>query len=509
MAGPIGVWRHSYPGIVLGGITLLLHLLVNSRYGIFSDELYFMVCGQHPAMGYVDQPPLVPLIAGISHSWFGTALLPLRLIPALAMALTVGLTAEFARALGGGRFAQWLSGLTVLLGGDFLVDGLLLLTDMMQPLTWLGCSWCLLRLAQTGNQRWWLGFGAVAGISLLSKYLILFFLAGLAVGVILTPLRRSLLQRWIYLGAAIALGIAAPSLIWQAMHGWPFLELSKTAVNGKNLALTPLEFFGQQVLFVGPAAAPVWLAGLWRFSTKPRLAELRAFPIAYAVMATLFLALHGKAYYIVPIYPALLAGGAVAIEEWFAWKPLRGAVLAAVAVIGVLLAPLALPILPPEKYASYAASLGIPSGAASSERGQQGTLPPQLAGMFGWPEMAAKVSAVYHALPPNERARAVFYGRDYGEAAALEIYGPALHGPPVVAGNNNYYLWGPKYFDGSVVIVLDGDVTPLMRNYESIQVVGRIDSPFAQSWEAHMAIYVLRKPRASLRKLWPHLKHYE
>jgi hypothetical protein len=293
------------------------------------------------------------------------------------------------------------------------------------------------------------------------------------------------------------------------MHNWPFLELSKAAVNGKNLALTPLEFFGQQVLFAGPAAAPVWLAGLWRYSVKPKLAPLRAFPIAYAVMVALFLVLHGKAYYIVPIYPVLLAGGAVAIEEWFAWKPLRGGVLAAVTVIGIVLAPLALPILPPEKYVSYAASLGISAGAASSERGEHASLPPQLAGMFGWPEMAAKVSSVYNALPSDERAHAVFYGRDYGEAAALDIYGPALHGPPAVAGNNNYYLWGPKEFDGSAVIVLDGDVTPLMRNYRSIQVVGRIDNQFAQSWEAHMPIYVLRQPRQSLKTLWPKLKHYE
>ena len=503
------VWQRSFPAVVLASVTLLVHLIVNNRYGIFSDELYFIVCGQHPALGYVDQPPLVPFIAATSHALFGTALLPLRLVPALAMAATVALTVEFARSLGGGRFAQWLAGLTVLLGGDLLVDGLLLLTDMMQPLTWLGCSWCLLRLAQTANQRWWLALGAVAGISLLSKYLILFFLAGLAVGVVVTPLRRSLLQRWIYLGAAIAFLIASPSLIWQATHHWPFLELSKAAVNGKNLALTPLEFFGQQVLFVGPAAAPVWLAGLWRYSVKPKLAALRAFPIAYAVMVALFLALHGKAYYIVPIYPVLLAGGAVAIEEWLIWRPLRGGVLAAVTVIGVVLAPLAQPILPPEKYASYAASLGISAGAASSERGEHASLPPQLAGMFGWPEMAAKVSTIYNALPPDERARAVFYGRDYGEAAALDIYGPALHGPPVVAGNNNYYLWGPKKFDGSVVIVLDGDVTPLMRNYQSIQIVGRIDNHFAQSWEAHMPIYVLRHPRLSLKTLWPQLKHYE
>ena len=505
----ISAWRSSYPAIVLATITLALHLVVNNGYGVYSDELYFMVCGQHPAFGYVDQPPLVPWIAGVSHALFGTALLPLRLVPALAMTATVALTAEFSRVLGGGRFAQWLAGLTVFLGGVFLVDGLLLSTDMMQPLTWLGCSWCLLRLAQTKDERWWLAFGVVAGISLLSKYLILFFLAGLAFGVIFTPLRRSFSSRWLYLGATVALVIASPSVIWQAMHGFPFIELGEAAVNGKNLALSPLAFFGQQILFVGPLAALVWVAGLWRFSVKPGLAELRVFPIAYAVMAAIYLILHGKAYYIAPIYPVLLAGGAVAIEEWLAWKPLRGLALAAVACVGGLLAPLALPILPPERYASYAAALGIPRGAAKMERGAASPLPTHLAGMFGWPEMAAKISTVYNALPKDKRAHAVFYGRDYGEAAALDIYGPALNGPPVVAGQNNYYLWGPRGFDGSVVIVLDGDVTPLMKNYRSVEIVGHIDSPFSQSWEEHMPIYVLRGPRVPLKTLWPRLKYYE
>jgi hypothetical protein len=129
--------------------------------------------------------------------------------------------------------------------------------------------------------------------------------------------------------------------------------------------------------------------------------------------------------------------------------------------------------------------------------------------MFGWPEMAAKVAAVYNALPAGERARAVFYGRDYGEAAALDIYGPALKGPPVVAGQNNYYLWGPRGFDGSVVIVLDGDVAPLMKNYRSVEVVGHIDNPFATSWESHMPIFVLRHPRVPLQVLWPQLKYYD
>jgi hypothetical protein len=318
-----------------------------------------------------------------------------------------------------------------------------------------------------------------------------------------------LASRWLYLGAAVALLIASPSVIWQALHGWPFLELGQTAMNGKNLQLTPLGFLGQQILFVGPAAAPVWIAGLWRLSVKPGLAELRAFPIAYAVMTVIFLTLHGKAYYIAPIYPVLLAAGAVALENWLTWAPARGIALATVTGVGVVLAPLALPILPPEKYAPYARALGIPANAAATERFAPSPMPTHLAGMFGWPEMAAKVSAVYNALPPGERARAVFYGRDYGEASALEIYGPALHGPPVVAGHNNYYLWGPKGYDGSVVIVLYGDVTPLMKNYANIQAVGRIDSPFAESYEAHMAIYVLREPRVPLQTLWPKLKYYE
>jgi hypothetical protein len=187
------------PSLVLSATCLLIHLIVNNQYGVFRDELYFIVCGQHPAWGYVDEPPLVPLIAGVSHTFFGTALFPLRLAAALAMTATVGLTAVFARILGGGRFAQWLSGLAVLVSPIYLADGLLLTTDFLQPLTWLGCSWCLVRLAQTRNERWWIAFGAIVGVSLVSKYLIVFYLMGLAVGVVATPLRRSLFRPWLYL----------------------------------------------------------------------------------------------------------------------------------------------------------------------------------------------------------------------------------------------------------------------------------------------------------------------
>ena len=310
------------PAGALSLACLCIHLAANDHYGVFRDELYFIVCGERPAFGYVDQPPLIPLIAAGSHALFGTALTPLRLIPALAMSATVALTTKFAEALGGARFAQWLSGLAVLLSPIFLVNGLLLFTDMLQPLTWLACSWFLVRLIQTKDERAWMAFGAVVGISLTSKYLIVFYLVGLAVGVIATPLRRSLLKPWIYAGVVIAVAMTAPNFLWQAEHGWPFLELGKAGASGKNLALSPLAFMAQQALLLGPATAPLWIAGLWRLSTQPSEPELRAFPIAYVVIAIVLILAHGKAYYLAPIYPTLFAAGAGAVENWFASRSL-------------------------------------------------------------------------------------------------------------------------------------------------------------------------------------------
>jgi len=497
------------PAIALAAACFLLHLAVNNRYSVFRDELYFIVCGQHPALGYVDQPPLIPLIAGAAHALFGTALLPLRLVPALAMSVTVALAVEFVRLLGGGRFGQWLSGLAVLLSPVLLADGLLLTTDALQPLTWLVCSWCLVRLIETNDERWWLGFGLSCGISLAAKYLIFLYVAGLAVGVLLTPLRRSLLKPWLYLGAVIALIFLVPSVYWQAANGWPFLEVLKAGAGGKNLLLSPLAFVGQQVTFVGFASAPIWLAGLWRLSVRPPLPYLRVFPIAYAVMVVLVFSVHGKAYYLTPVYPVLLVGGALAIEGWVMKSAYRRVALGVIAGTGALTAPLALPILPPGDWASYAHALGASSRMTATQTHDEGVLPQYLADMFGWREMAEKVSAVYNALPPEQRAKAVFFGRNYGEAAAIDVYGPALHGPPAISGHNNYYLWGPRGYDGSVVITVGRNPVQFAKLYQSVERAGAINDPYAVPSETNISIYVLRGLRVPFTKVWPRLKHYD
>jgi 4-amino-4-deoxy-L-arabinose transferase-like glycosyltransferase len=497
------------PSLYLALATLAVHLLVNGHYGFFRDELYFIICGQRPDWGYVDQPPLIPLIAAGSYALFGKFLLGFRLVPALAMAASVALTAEFTRALGGGRFAQWLAGLCVLGGGIFLTYGLLLFTDMLQPLTWLAASWFLVRIAQSGEERWWLGFGVTVGISLLSKYMIAFYLLALAPGILFTHLRRSLARPWIYVGAGIALLMVLPNILWQQQHGWPFLEIGEAGAGGKNLALSPPAFFVQQLLLIGPLAAPVWLVGLWATAAMPANPAWRIFPLAYVILFFFFVLSHGKPYYLEAIYPALLGFGAVAIERWLTNKTARGLSLAMIAAAGAIFSPFAVPVLPVSSYIAYAAALGMGPSTVALERTKLGALPQQFADMFGWPEMAAKIADVYTALPQADRASAVFFGQNYGEAAAIDIFGQPLGLPPAISSHNNYYLWGPRGHDGSVMIVIGGNYRQMVGLFRSVEQVGMTDAPYAMPYETGQPIYVLRGLKEPMAVLWPTLKKYQ
>jgi Dolichyl-phosphate-mannose-protein mannosyltransferase len=496
------------PWLVLGLANLAIHLIFNAGYGIFRDELYFIVCGDRPAWGYVDQPPLIPLLASWSHALFGNFLVGFRLIPALALSTTVALSAEFARTLGGGRFAQWLAGLCVLFSPHFLAIGLLFTTDTFQPLTWLACGWFLVRLAQTEDERWWIPFGAVVGFSLLSKYAIAFYVIALGIGLLATPQRRSLVRPWLYVGALIGVILVLPNVLWQQAHGWPFLELGKDAVNGKNVALSPVAFFVQQLLLVGPLAAPVWIAGLMASSRRPKLALYRAFPIAYVILFIFFVISHGKAYYMTPIYPTLLGLGAVTVEGWLQSARWRRAALVTVAVAGAVAAPMAIPVLSEKAFIAYSTMLGISPSATAAEHQKLGLLPQHFADQHGWPEMAAQVAAVYDALPPADRAKAVFLGVDYGEAAAIDVFGRALGLPSAISAHNNYYLWGSQGHDGSVLIVLGPYWGGLLPAYSRVDIAGEISNPYAMPYETG-PIYVLRDPKVPFSVIWPKLRHYE
>ena len=492
------------PGLVLGLATIALHLWVNGSYGYFRDELYFIVCGRHPAWGYTDQPPLTPLIAAASDAAFHS-LRGLRLVPAAAAAALVALTTMAAGMLGGSLYARWLAGLAVLAGGFLQLVGLLLVTDTLQPLAWLAAALCTVKAEQDDEPRWFLAVGVIGGLAFLAKYTVALYLASLAFALLLTPQRR-LLARWQpWAAAVIAIAIAAPNLVWQAQNGWPFVAHTAVLAAQKNIPLSPGAFLLQEVLTLGPASAPVWIAGLAAFGFWRRFVGLRWIAISWVLLFAAAVMGRGRPYYIAPAYPLLIAGGAVALEAWLP-RLARPAFAGAVLAVGMLTAPLFLPVLPIETFIAYQRLVGIKP--STGEKLRLGALPQYYADMFGWPEIAAAVGKAYASLTPEDRTRAVFFGWNYGDAAAVDVFGGPWSLPPAISGHESYFLWGPRGADGSVVLILGGTRERLLTMFRSVAPVGRVDNPLGMPEELGQTLWLCRDIREPIETLWPRLRHY-
>jgi 4-amino-4-deoxy-L-arabinose transferase-like glycosyltransferase len=494
----------DYPAALLGLAALALHLWVNGSYGYFRDELYFIICGRHPAWGYTDQPPLMPLIAAGSDAAFHS-LRGLRLVPALAAATTVALAASAAEMLGGRLYARWLAGLVVLASGTLPFWGVVVETDTLQPLAWLTIAICVIRTEKDEEPRWWLAAGAIGGVAFLAKYTVALYLVSIALGLLATPQRR-LLARWQpWAAVLIAIVIAAPNLLWQAANGWPFVAHIAILAAEKNIPFSPFSFLVQEILALGPASAPVWLAGLAAFGSSPRFAPYRWVAVSWVFLIVAAAIGHARPYYLAPAYPLLIAGGAIALEAWLP-RLAKPAFVAFVLAAGAVTAPYVMPLLPIESFIALQQWIGVKP--STGERLKLGVLPVYYADMFGWPELAEIVGKAYQALPPEDRERAVFFGRNYGEAAAVDFFGPPWGLPPAISGHENYFLWGPRGHDGSVMLILGGSRDDLLKDFRSVEPVGRLDNPLGLPEESGQTLWLCRDRFEPLPAAWPSLRRY-
>jgi hypothetical protein len=490
-------------------VKLLLHLYAGRHYGYYIDELYYLACGDHLAWGYVDQPPLIALIAKISRTVFGDSLQSIRLFPALAGAAKVLLTGLIARELGGRRFAQGLAALAFLLASGFLATDSFLSMNSFEPLFWMGCAYLLIRIIRTGNQRLWLGFGVLAGIGLENKHSMLLFGFALIAGLLATPERRHLGGRWFWIGGLAAFLIFLPNLVWNMQHHFPFLELQENIRrSGRNVSLTPLAFFSQEVLAMLPLTAPIWLAGLWYCLFSQKGKPYRALGWAWLLTAGLILLLSPRVYYLFPAFPMLLAAGAVEWEAWLARPRLRWvpwAYGAPMVLIGAVLAPLSVPVLPVETYIRYSQALHLEP--PKIETFKLGPLPQLYADQFGWEEMAATVARFYNRLPPEVRARTAIFGENYGQAGAVDLFGPKYGLPKAISGHQTYYLWGPRDYTGESVIVMGDRRARLDTLCVSVEDAGRVYDPYSMPYE-HFDVFYCRGLKRPLKELWPKLKSW-
>lgn len=481
-------------------VVFLFHLVANPHYGFFRDELYFIICGRHPQFGYVDQPPLIPLLAAASQA-FGISLVALRAVSALFAAASVYFTVLLAAELGGGPFAAVLAAVAAAMSPMLAAFGVIVSPDTVTIVAWPLLALIVLRLVRGAPTRLWPAAGLVAGLALQAKYSAVFYVAALVAGLLLTPERRVLATRWFAAAVVLAVLIALPNVLWQAAHGFPMLQLLRAGQQGKNVILGPGEFLLQQVLVTNPVLWLVALAGLaWLFA-QPGLRWLGA---ASALVVALVLALHGKDYYTCGAYPALFAAGAVAVEAWTARvKALRPATLGLAAVAGALVLPMVVPVLPEDVFVRYAAALHL--NPKPSEHHQQGPLPQLYADMHGWREMTEAVARAVAMLSPAERAKAVIKTPNYGEASAINFFGKDL--PPAVSGHNQYFLWGPRG-DGSVVIDLDGDCGARQHLFASAQEAGVFTAPWVMPYEDRLSIRICRGIRRPVAELWPSVRNY-
>jgi len=490
--------------ILLCAAKFLLHLFTSVRhYGYFRDELYYLDLARHLDWGYVDCAPLVAIYAKAALL-MGGSLAALRVIPALAGTALVAITMIFARELGGDRYAQLLAGLCILLCPGFLVMDSLLSMNAFEPLFWAGCLLVIARMARTGDSRLWLWFGVVAGLGLENKHSTLSFGFAVAVAVLLTHHRREFAKRWIWIAFAIALALFLPNIIWQIGHHFPTIEdLENVRGLGKNVVLGPVAFVKQQILVMGPILLLVWLPGLIWLLRKRMWRVLGLTSVVFLVLMEI---LHAKDYYVFPIYPTLFAGGALAIEEWLANKAAwtRAALIAAVVVLSLPLVPLATWMLSPEHLLAYQSAIGIKP--AKQEVHHESLLIQPVADQFGWPEMVREVAAIYNSLPPDERAQAGIFAGNYGEAGAINQFGPQYGLPRAWSRHQNNWYWGPPPQAYKNLIVIQWSREDVQDNCDSFQAFEHYQR-FGME-EENTPIYLCRGGRFDIQKIWWHYHHW-
>jgi hypothetical protein len=501
----------SGPAVVLylAFAKLLLHLLTAGRYGIFRDEMYYVACSKHLAWGYVDHPPMNVLIAWFARHVFGDSLLGLRLLPAVAGAALVWMTGQLTREMGGNRFAQALAALAVIPVPIYLILHHWLTMNAFEPLLWMSCVWCVVRAINRNDPRYWFWFGVLTGVGLETKYSIAFLVFGILVGALFGPERRFLRSPWLWSGMLVATILALPNFLWQLRHDFPFLQLIHNIRMGhRDVVRGPFSFVVDQAAIMNPILFPLWAGGLlWLvFGRKGR--RYRVLGWAYVVLLTAFIILGGKNYYVVPIYPMLFAAGAVGFEQITAhsltWS--RAVYVAAIVVVGALLAPISCPILSPADFIRYQAALRIQPPVA--ERQDNGPLPQYFADEFGWEEMVQQVARVYNGLSPEERLHAAIFGNSWGEAAAIDFYGPRYGLPAAISAHNNYWYWGPQDYTGDIVIVLGSNGRGDREHFRSVQAAGEVEHLYSRRDE-HFTIWLCRGLNQDLRKLWPTMKKFD
>jgi 4-amino-4-deoxy-L-arabinose transferase-like glycosyltransferase len=469
--------------LLLVAAKLGVTMAVADRYGWHRDELYYLASSRHLALGYVDYPPITPVLARLDQAIFPGSLPGLRLVTVLAGAVVIVIAALLARELGGNALAQSLAGLAVLISPMFVGANILFQTVSVDQLVWAVACLLFVRLLRGADPREWLLLGLVFGIGLETKYTVIGLGVAILIGLLATSERRQLASRWPWLGFGIAILLLLPNIVWQVGHHWDSVAYT---LNHRGATDGPVSYWVQQLLLAGPQLLPIVVMGvvwLWR---NPRF---RAAAVSIIAVELLFFIAGGKAYYPAPIYPLAYAAGCIWLVEAVRRRWIRRVAVALAVAVTLVLLPIGLPILPAKAMAD--------SGIWKARK--------DFADMYGWPDLVQQVTAVYQQVPLADRGSMMILASNYGEAGALDLFGHGL--PPVVSAHLSYYYWAPAHMAPSTVIVVGYPKDYLGTIFGDVRQAGTITNSYGlRNEEFGKPIWICRSPLMPLDQAWPRLK---
>jgi 4-amino-4-deoxy-L-arabinose transferase-like glycosyltransferase len=415
--------------ILLAFARFLMHMLANGQYGFHRDELAMFDYARHLDWGFIDFPPLAPFVMRIGYELFGGSMAGVRLFGALAQSLATLLAGLMARELGGKRWAQIFAAVAVTISPWSLMLGSVLVYTTYDFLWWVLIAYLMIRLLKSENPRWWLGIGAVIGLGMQTKYSIVFIIAGVVAGVVLTRARRYLLSPWLWAGVLLAVLVFLPNLVWQAQHDFISLDFL-SSIHARDIRDGRTDTFLKDQLYISAnlATIPLWILGLGFYFFAPAGGRYRTLGWMFVVPFVLLYYTKGRGYYLAPAYPMLLAAGAVWLAQGVAhlstWKArlVQGFSWTILAAGFIVFCSLAMPIAPVNS-AWWKTVTDI-----NSEFKEE----------IGWPELVKAVAKIYAALPAEEQAVTGILTGNYGEAGAINLYGPAYGLPEAISGVNSY-----------------------------------------------------------------------
>lgn len=477
--------------IAVAAIQIAVLLGTATRYGYHRDELYFIVAGGHPAFGYPDQPPLVPLLCRAMNAIAPGSLLLLRTPSALAAGATTVLSALIAREVGGNSRGQLIAAVCTACSGFSLAVSHLVSTSTFDMLSTVTLGWLAIRAVMCRSGASVLAAGGVVGLGVEAKPQV-----GLVAIVLVASLaclgpRDVLRSRWTVAAGVCAVALAAPYVIWQQVHGWPQLTVAGNIAGTQEGGRAG--FFPFQLVMVSPVLVPVWVAGLRAPFRDSRLRPLRFVPLTYGLMAVLYFAGNGHAYYLASLYPILLGLGGPATAAWCSRSARRrGALTGAVLLSAVLSGIIALPLLPERDLQ------GSVVMALNSNQGE----------MVGWPRFVRTVRSAWDRLGAQEQTHTAIFTANYGEAGAIDVL--AHHLPRAYSGHNGFSEWGepPAAADHALLVGWNGP-SAARPYFSGCRTLARVNDGVGLNNQEQGLPVMICRTAAAWRRLWPRLRHFD